>query len=165
MIVRLAESGDLDRIVRRARERLAHDAARNDLVNPTFNEEHFALALAHAADMTWVAEDNGVIIGHLYGALLESPEYGKGAWVGPDGVSFDSPEVLDALYAEAGSSWIAHDAVEHYAWVFDDPSDTSPWYELGFARMHARGVIALETPRAVNCAISTRRKKPTSMSG
>ena len=44
-----------------------------------------------AANQTWVAEENGTIAGHLYGALLESPEYGKGAWVGPDGVSFDIP--------------------------------------------------------------------------
>jgi ribosomal protein S18 acetylase RimI-like enzyme len=150
MIVRHVESGDVDRIVDRASKRLVHDAARNDLVNPTFNESHFADALARASDQTWVAEENAVLVGHLYGALLESPEYGKGAWVGPDGVSFDGPEALDALYAVGGSSWIANDAVEHYAWVFDDAADTSPWYELGFARMHARGVIALEMRRAVN---------------
>ena len=162
MIVRRVESGDIDRIVRRARERLAHDAARNDLVNPTFDEGHFADALARAANQTWVAEENGAIAGHLYGALLESPEYGKGAWVGPDGVSFDSPDVLDALYADAGSSWIASDAIEHYAWVFDDPADTLPWYELGFARMHARGVISLDAPRAVNWPLgySIRRGEP-----
>jgi len=72
----------------------------------------------------------------------------------PDGVSFDSPDILDALYADAGLSWIENEAIEHYAWIFDDPSDTSPWYELGFARMHARGVLAF-----------TARKKKRGHSG
>jgi ribosomal protein S18 acetylase RimI-like enzyme len=147
MIVRRLESDDIDRVVERVKERLSLDARRHDLVNPNFKEELFAEALAHATNQTWVAEDAGDIVGHLYGALLESSEYGKGAWVGPDGVSFDSPEILDALYAEAGLAWIENEAIEHYAWIFDDVVDTAPWYELGFARMHARGVLALQGPR------------------
>ncbi len=63
--------------------------------------------------------------------------------MGPDGVSYESPDVLDALYAEAGAEWIERQAIEHYAWVFDELADTTPWYELGFARMHVRGVFAL----------------------
>jgi ribosomal protein S18 acetylase RimI-like enzyme len=147
MIVRRLESHDVDHVVRRVKERLSLDAGRHELVNANFSEQHFAEALAHAMSQTWVAEDAGAIVGHLYGALLESPEYGRGAWVGPDGVSFDSPEVLDALYANAGLAWIENEAIEHYAWIFDDAVDTSPWYELGFARMHARGVLALRGPR------------------
>jgi ribosomal protein S18 acetylase RimI-like enzyme len=147
MIVRRLESYDIAPVVARVKARLALDALRHELVNPNFSEAHFAESLAHATGQTLVAEDAGDVVGHLYGALLESPEYGKGAWVGPDGVSFDSPEILDALYAQAGLSWIESEAIEHYAWVFDDVADTSPWYELGFARMHARGVLALGGPR------------------
>jgi ribosomal protein S18 acetylase RimI-like enzyme len=143
MIVRRLESHDIDQVVRRVNDRLAEDARRNELLNANFPNDHFAAALRDATSQTWVALDEGIVIGHLFGALLDSPEYGRGAWVGPDGVSFENPAVLDALYAEAGAVWIERQAIEHYAWVFDDPVDTTPWYELGFARMHVRGVLAL----------------------
>jgi GNAT superfamily N-acetyltransferase len=101
-------------------------------------------------------------VGHLYGALLESAEYGKGAWIGPDGVSFDDTDQLAALYSAAGANWIASAALEHYAWVFDDPLDTTPWYELGFARMHVRGVKSLseQRPRPLPPGYSLRRGGP-----
>lgn len=143
MIVRRLESRDIGQVVERVNERLARDARRNALLSANFSDQHFAAALRDAAHQTWVAEESGVITGHLFGAMLDSPEYGRGAWVGPDGVSFDSSAVLDALYAAAGAEWIERQAIEHYAWVFDDPSDTTPWYDLGFARMHVRGVYAL----------------------
>jgi ribosomal protein S18 acetylase RimI-like enzyme len=143
VIVRRLESRDIDQVVARVHERLATDAQRNGLLNSGFSNDHFAAALRDAASQTWVAEESGVVVGHLFGALLDSPEYGRGAWVGPDGVSFESPLVLDALYAEAGADWIERQAIEHYTWVFDELADTTPWYELGFARMHVRGVFAL----------------------
>jgi ribosomal protein S18 acetylase RimI-like enzyme len=143
VIVRRLESRDIDQVVMRVNERLSVDAQRNGLLNSSFSDNHFAAALRDAAHQTWVAEESGVIVGHLFGALLDSPEYGRGAWVGPDGVSYESPAVLDALYAKAGTDWIERQAIEHYAWVFDDPTDTTPWYELGFARMHVRGVFEL----------------------
>lgn len=141
--MRRLESRDIDQVVVRVNERLASDARRNGLLNASFSNNHFAAALRDAANQTWVAEESGVVVGHLFGALLDSPEYGRGAWVGPDGVSYESPTVLDALYAEAGADWIERQAIEHYAWVFDDLVDTTPWYELGFARMHVRGVFAI----------------------
>jgi ribosomal protein S18 acetylase RimI-like enzyme len=143
VIVRRLESRDIDQVVSRVNERLAADAQRNGLLNASFSNNHFAAALRDATHQTWVAEESGAIVGHLFGALLDSPEYGRGAWVGPDGVSYEGPAVLDALYAEAATDWIERQAIEHYAWVFDDPADTTPWYELGFARMHVRGVFAL----------------------
>ena len=148
MIVRRLESRDLESVVARVQTRLANDARRNALLNPKLAERDFTRALRDAIDQTWVADEAGRAVGHLYGALLESPDYGRGVWVGPDGVSFDDADGLAALYAEAGASWIEQGALEHYAWVFDHPDDTSPWYELGFARMHERGVLALgETAR------------------
>lgn len=162
MIVRHLEFGDIDRVVERVRQRLARDAARCSLVNPRFNASTFADALEGVRTQTWVAEDEGDVVGHLYGAQLENVEYGRGAWVGPDGVSFDTPTILDALYAAAGATWISAGAIEHYAWIFDDATDTTPWYELGFARMHARGVIALDGRHEENWPLgySVRRATP-----
>jgi ribosomal protein S18 acetylase RimI-like enzyme len=147
MIVRRLEPRDLDEVVARVRARLVNDARRNRLLSPTFSETNFAEALQSAIDQIWVVEKDGEVVGHLYGALIDSPEYGHGAWIGPDGVSFDSDDVLADLYAEAGSNWIKNGALEHYAWVFDQAKDTAPWYELGFARMHVRGVLALDGQR------------------
>jgi ribosomal protein S18 acetylase RimI-like enzyme len=143
MIVRPLEPRDLDEVVARVQQRLVNDARRNQLLNPTFSAVHFADALRDASDQTWIAQERSKVVGHLYGALLKSPEYGHGAWIGPDGVSFDDNDVLANLYAAAGSSWIDEGALEHYVWVFDRAEDTAPWYELGFARMHVRGVLAL----------------------
>ncbi len=147
MRVRRLESSDIEKVAARVAQRLGDDARRNPLLNPIFDGAHFAGALRHAMGQTWVAEEAGSVVGHLYGARLESPEYGRGAWIGPDGVSFDDPEVLAELYSVAGAAWIDDGALEHYAWVFDDPDDVAPWYELGFARMHVRGVLALDEPR------------------
>jgi len=147
VIVRPLETSDVDDVVERVRTRLARDAQRNPLLSPHFSMSHFANALNDASDQVWIALDNDRIVGHLYGALLESVDYGHGAWLGPDGVSFDTDDVLAALYGEAGASWITAGALEHYAWVFDDVEDLAPWYELGFSRMHLRGVLALEERR------------------
>jgi ribosomal protein S18 acetylase RimI-like enzyme len=147
MIVRPLDSSDLDAVVARVKERLHHDAQRNPLVSPNFSDEHFSRALRDAMDQTWVAERDGRLVGHLFGALLESPEHGNGVWIGPDGVSFENIDVLADLYAEAGATWIKKGAFEHYAWVFDSTADTATWHELGFARMHVRGVLALSRPR------------------
>jgi len=147
MIVRPLEPRDVDAVVARVRDRLSDDARRNPLLSAEFSDEHFSRALTDAADQTWVADDGGRIVGHLYGALLMSVEYGHGVWIGPDGVSFEDPDVLAELYATAGASWIASGALEHYAWVFDDAADSTHWHELGFARMHVRGVVALTEPR------------------
>ena len=103
VIVRRLESRDIDQVVARVNEQLAADSRRNALLSAGFSHEHFAAALRDAASQTWVADESGVVVGHLFGALLDSPEYGRGAWVGPDGVSFESPAVLDALYAQAGA--------------------------------------------------------------
>jgi ribosomal protein S18 acetylase RimI-like enzyme len=143
MIVRPLQSTDLNAVADRVRDRLAEDARRNPFVNPDFHIDDFRAALLNATDLTWVAEGDGRIVGHLFGALLES--HGLGAWVGPDGVSFDSDEILFALYDEASRSWTAHGAVEHFAWVFDAKGDARPWFDLGFTTESRRGVIDLAT--------------------
>lgn len=147
MIVRPLEARDVDAVVSRVRRQLEDDARHTPLVNATFSEEFFSRALSDALEKTWVAVEHGDVVGHLYGALLDSTEHGHGAWVGPDGVSFDDADVLAALYTYAASTWLERGASEHYAWVLDDAARTTPWYDLGFARMHARGVLALSEAR------------------
>jgi ribosomal protein S18 acetylase RimI-like enzyme len=157
MLVRHLEPGDLDFVVARVASNLERDALRNPLINPVFSLEEFARALAHAGGETWVSLDDRGTTGHLYGAILSDTAHGTGAWVGPDGVSFDTDEVLTSLYATAATTWLERGATEHYVWVRDDEDATRPWYELGFARVHAKGVVALHdlrrtTPPA-GCAV------------
>jgi len=100
------------------------------LVNPLISIPLFADSLNRATDQTWIAENDGAIVGHLYGALLESEVYGNGVWIGPDGVSFDTTDILSDLYSFAGATWIERGALEHYVWTIDDIAATQPWYEM-----------------------------------
>lgn len=147
MLIRKIGSDDIDAVVRRIVDRLVEESQRCPYVSCDIGVDELARALRDASLATWVAERQGEIVGHLYGALLESESYERGAWVGPDGVSFDETDVLSELYAVAGREWIESNAREHYAWVLDDVTSTTPWYELGFSRMHSRGVLGLETLR------------------
>lgn len=115
-------------------------------MNPTFAARVLSDSLRQLLDQTYVADADGVIVGHLFGALLESTNR-RGVWVGPDGASFDDTDVLADLYGVAAAQWIARGALEHYVWVLDHPSATQPWYELGFARAHERGVLTLDEQR------------------
>ena len=147
-LVRKLLPGDVDQVVGRIDQRLGDDAALQPLVNPEISLEALGDALRAATASTWVALEDDRLVGHLYGALLENAVYGPGVWIGPDGVSYDNDDVLADLYAEAGQEWIDAGAREHYAWVLDHWSATDAWYELGFARMHLRGVLALDRPRS-----------------
>jgi ribosomal protein S18 acetylase RimI-like enzyme len=147
MIVRALGRADLPSVAARVGSRLTRDAKENSLINPSFRPEEFEGALFRATDQTWVAKSNGRIVGHLFGALLDSSEYGLSAWIGPDGVSFDSDDVLTALYREANSSWSSRGAQEHFVWAFDADADTRPWCDLGFRAVSRRGVMPLsDTP-------------------
>lgn len=139
-------------------QRLRDDERRNRYVNGEVDRELLVGALSSAKASTWVVERAGVVVGHLQAALLESDVYGHGAWVGPDGVSHDDTDALAALYASAGRAWIDAGAREHYVWVLDRPERTEPWMSLGFARMHQRGVRALDGQpvRALPAGYTTR---------
>jgi GNAT superfamily N-acetyltransferase len=147
MTVRTLESADLEAVAVRVGDRLAHDARRNPLVNPYFSPDAFVAALANASDQTWVDDDHGHIVGHLFGAVLDNLEHGRAAWVGPDGVSFDGDNILATLYGEAGPIWRRRGATDHFAWVFDADDDTRPWLALGFLAADRRGVMALSNHR------------------
>jgi ribosomal protein S18 acetylase RimI-like enzyme len=141
--VRKLQAGDVDNVVARVAQRLSSDATLKPLVNPKFSFDIFRTALASATSTMWVDYRDGQMVGHLYGALLDNPTHGSGVWIGPDGVSFDDGDALAALYAVAAEEWIAKGANEHFVWTLDDPSTTTAWLDLGFARMHTRGVMRL----------------------
>jgi ribosomal protein S18 acetylase RimI-like enzyme len=142
--VRQLEASDIDQVVARIGGRLELDARIQPLVSSSISTQLLADSLRAASAQTWVAEHDGVVVGHLYGAMLESETYGNGVWIGPDGASFDTTDVLSDLYSAAGATWIERGALEHYVWTIDDLASTQPWYEMGFARMHMRGVLRLE---------------------
>ena len=141
---------DLDaaEVVERIARRLRDEASWCEFVNPELSRELLEESLRGAKDSTWVAVVDARVVGHLYGAVLESETYGRCAWVGPDGVSFDAPDLLADLYATAGQSWLDAGARDHYVWVLDQTRVCEPWYELGFARVHARGVLRLVRRRS-----------------
>jgi ribosomal protein S18 acetylase RimI-like enzyme len=141
--VRHLESSDVEQVVTRICEGLVRDARFQPLINPLISSQLLTDSLRDVTNQTWVAEHDGAIVGHLYGALLESESYGNGVWIGPDGASFDTTDILSDLYSAAGATWIEHGALEHYVWTLDDIATTQPWYEMGFARMHMRGVLQL----------------------
>ena len=150
--VRTLAPDDLDGVIARVAQRLQHDASRNPFINPAFSTAQFEDSLRAAAASTWVALDGGHLCGHLFGAVLKNEAYGHGVWTGPDGCSYDSPDTLADLYSHAGREWIDSGALEHYVWVFDGLEDTAAWHELGFARMHQRGVLSLSERRGHDLA-------------
>ena len=163
--VRHLHERDVADVVRRIQRRLEHDASVRPLINPVLDVEILAHSLAGAAQQTWVLERDGEIAGHLYGTLLDDDEYGRGVWVGPDAVSFDDAEDLAALYAHAGEAWLAAGAREHYVWTVDDVVSNDPWMELGFARMHRRGVMQLvgERHHSLSVGYEIRRGSPADL--
>jgi ribosomal protein S18 acetylase RimI-like enzyme len=142
--IRPLEPADVELVVARIADRLALDAHLQPLVNPVLSTQLLSDSLHQATDQSWVADQDGAIVGHLYGALLENEIYGNGVWIGPDGASFDNTDILSDLYSAAGATWIERGALEHYVWTIDDITSTQPWYEMGFARMHMRGVLRLD---------------------
>ena len=145
--VRKLTEHDVAEVVERIARRLRDEASWCEFVNPELSRELLEGSLRSATDATWVAVADERVVGHLYGAVLESEVSGRSAWVGPDGVSFDTPDRLADLYATAGQSWLDAGARDHYVWVLNQNRVCDPWYELGFARFHARGVLRLERHR------------------
>ncbi|MDE3044614.1 MAG: GNAT family N-acetyltransferase [Acidobacteriota bacterium] len=140
--VRRLEVNDVGAVVALVNQQLAHASALEPAINHVVDNALFDEALRAQRAHVWVAIRHGVLVGHLYGAVLANAR-GPSAWVGPDGVSFDAPDALDALYARAGQAWIDGGALEHWVWTPDRVDAFLPWSELGFAKEHRRGVRAL----------------------
>jgi ribosomal protein S18 acetylase RimI-like enzyme len=134
---------DVDEVVARIAQGLIDDATKKTLINPVISFDQLRLALASSTASTWIAHDGDRLVGHLYGAVLENATYGRGVWIGPDGASYDNTDILASLYTVAGDEWGRLDANEHFVWTLDDLSTSAAWFDLGFAKMHTRGVMEL----------------------
>ena len=143
--VRPLEMSDVDAVVARVVDRLALDARLQPLVNPLISTELLE-DVALRGDRPDVGRRTRTATSSVTSTARCSrvEPYGNGVWIGPDGVSFDSTDMLSDLYSVAGAYWIERGALEHYVWTIDDVTSTQPWYEMGFARMHMRGVLRLE---------------------
>ena len=141
-IVTLDET-TVDAVVSRVQD-LFSAASRQGFVRADFDADEFSAALLSTPEPVWVALDGGVV-GHLHAAILESDVFQHGAWIAPDGVSFDNPGVLAALYTHAGAEWAARGVVEHFVWIHDELNRRDDWLELGFHYMHRRGMMRLAT--------------------
>lgn len=139
-IVAIDES-TVDAVVSRV-QRLFSEASTQGFVNAEFDRVQFATALLSTPEPVWVALD-GEVVGHIHAAILESDVFGHGAWIAPDGVSFDSPQVLADLYAHAAAEWAARGVVEHFVWIHEEKNRHHDWLELGFHFMHRRGMMHL----------------------
>jgi hypothetical protein len=108
-----------------------------------FARDEFEDAIRQTDGVTAWAGD--VCVGHLCASFLSNDVFGNGAWVSPDGVSFDSLDVLAAMYAHMGSKWREADVREHFVWTHHVPNRIAAWQELGFHLMHRRGSLRLDS--------------------
>jgi ribosomal protein S18 acetylase RimI-like enzyme len=150
MNVRAMEPGDAAAIVARIERQLDGDARKSALVSNDFDRDIFEATLLLATSSTWVCENEEGVVGHLYAALLDDPSDDLAEWTGPDGVSFDSPEVLALLITSASASWRIKGARRHFAWVFHDDDRLAPWKSLGYIAKSYRGVMRLGEETAHN---------------
>ena len=132
---------DLDEIVNRVVTHQHELALRCDLIQGGIDTNEFARELAASAHDILVARENGHVVGHLRGTILDSDIFGHSAWMNPGGLSYDTSQVLEALYTESADQWLARNATRHYVWV--PPHEANPWLDLGFAYMHQRGALKI----------------------
>ena len=117
-LIRNLNVEDISFIASRVASRLRYEAQQNPLINPDFDAEAFESALFGAREGTWVC-DEGSLMGHIYGAVLQGSSEQTGVWIGPDGVSFDSPSDLKELYRVASTEWKSRGASEVFVWVLN----------------------------------------------
>ena len=143
-LIRNLNVEDISFIASRVARRLRYEAQQNPLINPDFDAGAFESALFGAREGTWVC-DEGSLMGHIYGAVLQGSSEQTGVWIGPDGVSFDSPSDLKELYKVASTEWKSRGASEVFVWVLNSKSSLQPWSDLGFEIVHEHGVMKLDS--------------------
>ena len=160
--VRTLQPNDARAVVERIVHQLSDDARRRPLVNAHLDGEVLYETILHATTSTWVAFDDGTVVGHLYGAVLGDPTHALAAWTGPDGASFDDADVLTQLVRDASASWRRAGAAQHFSWTLDDDENIDPWRSLGYEPLSVRGVMKLleRDVRALPAGLSLRAARP-----
>ena len=146
-LIRNLGAEDIGFIASRVASRLRYEAEQNPLINPLFDADAFESALFGAQAGTWVC-DEGSLTGHIYGAVLQGSSEQSGVWIGPDGVSFESPSDLKELYEVATTEWKSRGAREVFVWVLNIESSLQPWRDLGFEVLEQHQGGDIETSRA-----------------
>ena len=141
------DTDTVDQVVNRVLSSFSEAAQRTTpagvFINDLLDAAPLREALLSVAPTVWVAVENGRVAGHLHATILDNDVFGRGAWIPPDGVSYESPAVLAALYAHAGQTWVDDGAREHFVWLHDEEHRRDAWLELGFHFMHRRGMMVL----------------------
>ena len=160
--VRTLQPNDARAVVERIVHQLSDDARRRPLVNAHLDGEVLYETILHATTSTWVAFDDGTVVGHLYGAVLGDPTHALAACTGPDGASFDDADVLTQLVRDASASWRRAGATQHFSWTLDDDENIDPWRSLGYEPLSVRGVMKLleRDVRALPAGLSLRAARP-----
>lgn len=142
MHVREIRPEDVDAVVERVGRALADDASLNPLVAAHVDSATLAHSLRANPGATLVALEDGVVVGHLYGVILDDAR-GRDAWTGPDGWSGDE-RAMSALRAAAVDAWRLARVAHHHAWVLDEESRMRPWTNAGYRAEEVRGLRSLE---------------------
>jgi GNAT superfamily N-acetyltransferase len=125
-------------------QELEQHAQGEPLVSSSFDRREFERALGNAVDPVWVDTANGVVRGHLIGAILPDPTLGRAAWTGPDGSSFMNDNTLDNLLSVAYRYWRNEGITTHVIWSpTGDASDS--WTARGYAPFSVRAALSIET--------------------
>jgi len=133
--LRPARSADLDEIVDRVvRARRRHADGAEDSIDVGALRREMKDSLA---DISVLTNSTG-LVGHLRGTILAGASFGRALWMSPDGFSYNTAEDLLALVEGCRPAWIAAGATAAYVWAA--LIDVTSWEEVGFERVHARGV-------------------------
>jgi ribosomal protein S18 acetylase RimI-like enzyme len=141
--VRRGVKGDAPVIAQRVAEQLTRDAKIEPLVSDHFSRQDFEFALAHSTRPLWVDDSDGRIRGHLYGATFDDPLHGRQTWSGPDGFSYEFPNVLDNLCEWAYGTWREQGSQAHLVWTLAGYG-TQDWIDRGYQPVSVRAAKTLD---------------------
>lgn len=141
--VRRGVKSDAPAIAQRVAEELSRDASIEPLVSDEFSRQEFEFALAHSSNPMWVDDSHGLIRGHLYGTTFDDSLYGRQTWTGPDGYSYEVPDVLDNLCERAHHTWSELGSNAHLVWALAG-TGTQDWIERDYRVVSVRGAKVLD---------------------
>lgn len=118
----------------------------HDLASPLINT---ALSpRPHDDSPTWIARQDGRIVGVATPTLQDDELFGTSLWLNPGGMCATDPEVIADLYSAVGQFGLDDHRTANYVWVPSNTPLIDVWMNLGFAFMHQRGSRRLTTTQA-----------------
>jgi len=147
--IRLLTTDDVDIVYSRVENQLRRDSSTNALINPAIDEAIFKEWLSTSGALVAISTSNE-IVGHIAGTEIDGE-----IWINGDGISFDSPEVLEALLS---ATEYPNKVIN--VWTF---GDISSWEENGFHQVSHRGALIINAPaeNEPELHFEIRRASPT----